>query len=432
MLRRILSLAVALVAVPVTSLLLAAPAPPRPPAAEWPQFRGPKRDGVSAETGLLKEWPTNGPALLWQSEFVGAGVASVAVVGDRVFTTGDDKKAGASFVYALDRKTGKQVWSAKLGGEIGGKMAEGTRGTPTVDGEYVYALGQFGDLVCLEIQSGKEVWRRHLKKDFNGVAGPWQYAESLLVDGDKVICTPGGQKATMAALDRKTGAVVWEASIGDAAGYSSPVVAEFGGVRQYVQLLAKGVAAVSAKDGKLLWRYGTQMDRFGGSAANVTTPVVLGKELFCAAGYNRGGGLIKLSRLDNQEIKADEVYFKKELSNKHGGVVVVGDYAYGDQEETGMPQCFEWKTGNVVWKRQQRTQGTGSAAITYADGRLYVRYANGFVALVDADPKGKYEEKGNFKVPNSDKNSWSHLVVAAGCLYVREKETVYCYDVKAK
>jgi hypothetical protein len=410
------------------------PAPPaKETAADWPQFRGPKRDAVSTETGLLKEWPKDGPELVWKSEFVGRGMASVAVVGDRVFTTGDDNKGKSSFVYALDRKTGKQLWAAKLG-KPGGNTAEGTRGTPTVDGELLYAIGQHGELVCLKAASGEEVWRKDLKKDFKGEVGGWQYCESPLVDGDHLICTPGGSQAAIVALNKKTGELVWSSDFAETAGYSSMVVTEAGGVRQYVQLLRHGIASVSAKDGKLLWRYQAEpkKGKFYENTANIPSPVVLGEYVYCAAGYGRGAGLVKLSK-DGDAVKAEEVYFKDNLTNKHGGVVVVGDYAYSDRDEGGGVQCVEWKTGKVVWKTDKDKEGSGSAAIIYADGHLYVHYANGYVALVAADPTMKtYAEKSCFKLANGDHNSWSHPVVVGGRLYVREKETVWCYDVKAK
>ena len=397
---------------------------PEKKTMDWPQFRGPKRDGLSTDKGLLKEWPKDGPALVWKSEPIGIGFSSVAVVGDRLFTMGDDKDS--SYVYALDRKTGKKLWSAKVG-KPGGNYA-GTRCTPTVDGDYVYALGQFGDLVCLDAADGKEKWRKTFGKDFNGKAGGWNYTESLLIDGDRLVCTPGGDKAAMVALNKANGDVIWMADLKETAGYSSIVVAEIGGVRQYVQLLSQDVVGVDAKDGKILWRYGK--NRIGGNTANIPNPIVLGDQIFISAGYGRGGGLVKIAN-DGSEFKAEEVYFDKQLNNRHGGVVIVGDYAYGDTDNSGKIWCAEWKTGKVKWKKDARTQGNGSAAIVYADGNLYIRYDNGYVALVPATPDG-YKETSVFKIPNSSNQSWSHPVVVGGKLYLREKDVVWCYDVTAK
>lgn len=403
--------------------------PKKAPTQDWPQFRGPNRDGISPSKGLLKEWPKDGPTVLWKSEPIGIGYSSLSLVGDRIYTMGDDKDS--SYVFALERSTGKKLWSTKVG-KSGGNYS-GTRCTPTVDGDRVYAIGQFGDLVCLKSDSGQEVWRKNFNKDFKGKSGGWNYTESPLIDGDKLVCTPGGEKAgAIVALNKNTGEMIWQSDFGETAGYSSMVITEAGGVRQYIQLLSQGVAGVSAKDGKVLWRYGKEDKHFAGNTANIPTPIVLGDNVYCAAGYGRGAGLLKLTS-EGGDVKVEEVYFKKELSNKHGGVIVVGDYAYCDREDGGGPECIEWKTGKVMWKKEGRVQGSGSASLTYADGLLYIHFANGYVALADADPKLKqYTEKSSFKIPNSDKESWSHPVVVDGKLYVRDKEVLWCYDVTAK
>jgi outer membrane protein assembly factor BamB len=391
----------------------------------WPQFRGPNRDDRSPDTGLLKDWPTDGPPLAWKKADLGVGYTSIALVDGTIYTMGD--KNGSAFIHALDSKDGAIRWSAKVG--RGGGGAPGSSSTPTVAGGVVIALGQHGDLVCVSADKGKELWRHNLADDFKGTRGTWDYCESVLIDGDKVICTPGGSQATILALDRKSGEVIWKCPIKDeSAGYSSGVISEGGGVRQYVQLLANSLVGVRASDGKLLWRYGQNGDRFGGNTANIPTPIALGNRVFAAAGYGRGAALVELSKDDNT-IKAREVYFNHQLNNKHGGVVIVGDSVFADRDDSGTPYCADLKTGKVKWQRQQRTEGRSSAAITYADGRLYVRYANGYVALVDAEADS-YKEHGSFKIPNSDDHSWNHPVVIGGKLYLREKEVLWCYDVK--
>ena len=397
-------------------------------AADWPRFRGPNGDGVSADTGLLKDWPKDGPPLVWKSDPVGIGYSSVALAGKRLFTMGDDK--GSSYVFALDRDTGKRLWATKVG-KAGGNYS-GTRCTPTIDGARVYGIGQFGDLVCLDAATGKEIWRKNFGKDFHGNAGGWNYTESPLVDGDKLVCTPGGQKTgAIVALNKLTGATIWESDLGETAGYASMVVTEAGGARQYVQLLANGLASVSANDGKLLWRYGNK-DRkmFAGNTANIPNPVILGDYVFAGAGYGRGAGLVTLHSA-GPSVREDDVYFKRDLQSRHGGYVVVGDYIYADTDNRGEPFCAKWLTGDIQWKRNGDFQGHGSAAIVYADGRLYMRYDNGYVALVEASPKA-YIEHGTFKIPNATNNSWSHPVVVGGKLYLREKDVVWCYDVRAK
>ena len=389
-------------------------------AADWPQFRGPKRDDVSQETGLLKSWPKDGPKLVWRVKGLGHGYSTVSVVGDRIYTLGNFDRV--SKILALSRDDGKIVWKADVG-RSGGNLGC----TPTVDGDRVYALGQEGDLVCVGTSDGQQIWHRDLLKEFNGSHGGWNYCESPLVDGDRLIVTPGGKDATMVALDKKTGETIWKCAIpvkSSQAGYSSIVIAEVGGVKQYVQLLNGGLVGVST-DGKPLWQY----EKLGPNTANIPTPVVLGDHVLSVAGYGKGGALLKLTA-SGSEVKADEVYFKHELTNKHGGVVVVGDYVYGDTDDSGHPYCIEVKTGKVKWKRDREGNGDGSAAVTYADGRLYFEYQNGTVALVEASPDA-YKETGSLKV-DTDGPAWAHPVVAGGRLYLREGDSLYCFEVREK
>jgi outer membrane protein assembly factor BamB len=400
-----------------------APAQPASKVADWPGFRGPKRDNISPDKGLLKAWPAAGPKLLWKGVGVGEGFSSVSVVGDKVYTMGD--KGKASYLFALSRSTGKLLWSARVG-EPGGNY-RGTRSTPTVDGDLVYGIGQFGDLVCVEAKGGRERWRKSFRRDFGGRSGAWNFTESPLIDGDRLICTPGGDDATMVALDKQTGKEVWKSPARQTAGYSSPVVSNGGGVKQYVQLTAGGTIGVRASDGKPLWHN----SRFDGNTANIPTPIVLGDQVFTCAGYGQGAALLSLNA-DRDGVRATEEYFERPLNNKHGGVVIVGDYAYADSDDSGRPYCAEWKTGKVVWKRgRSGGPGDGSASLTYADGHLYIRYSNGWMALTPATPKG-YSEKGSFKIPNGDSNSWAHPVVIGGRLYLREKDVVWCYDVRGR
>lgn len=401
--------------------------------ADWPQFRGPNRDDHSPDTGLLKSWPSEGPPLVWQATGLGIGFTSVSVANGKIFTMGDrdNKDIGstkkACFVIALDAENGRELWSRKIGGP--GGNYPGPRCTPTIDGDLVYALGQFGDLVCLDASSGKLRWQKNLAKDFKGEQGNWNYTESPLIDGDMLVCTPGGPEASMLALNKKDGRVIWKGIVpGDdkRAGYSSIVIAEVGGIRQYVQLMSGGVVGMNARDGHFLWKY----DKFSNNTANVPTPIVAGDLLFCSAGYRKGGALLKMSPTDSG-VEATEVYYKTGLGNRHGGVVQIGDYIYADRDHAGFLYCADMKTGEIAegWKQRGSTKGRGSVAITYADGRLYCRYNNGIVALVDPDPAG-YKEEGSFKIPNSDKESWPHPVVIGGRLYLREKDKLWCYDVK--
>jgi outer membrane protein assembly factor BamB len=391
-------------------------------ASDWPQFRGPNRDNVSKDSGLLQSWPKDGPPLAWKTQGLGGGYSSISVAGDRIYTLGN--KGEVSHVVALKRDSGRVLWSVQIG-KAGGNLGC----TPTVDGERVYALGQEGDLVCLEARDGKRVWRRNLLDEFGGSYGNWHYCESPLVDGDRVVVTPGGKEATMIALDKKTGETVWKCAIptkSTAAGYSSIVLAEVGGVKHYVQLFDGGVVGVGT-DGRLLWTY----EKLGQNTANIPTPIVLDDHVLAVAGYGKGGALLKL-KSDGKDVTAEEVYFTRALTNKHGGVVVVGDYVYGDTDDQGRPFCAEVKTGKVLWKRDRSEgKGNGSASVTYADGRLYFHYENGVVALVEASPK-EYKEVGWFQIQQRQGPAWAHPVVVDSRLYLREGDTLYCFDVREK
>ena len=391
-------------------------------ASDWPQFRGPHRDNLSKDTGLLQSWPKDGPPLAWKAQGLGSGYSSLSVAGDRIYTLGNMGKM--SHIVALQRDSGKVLWSVEIG-KAGGNLGC----TPTVDSGHVYALGQEGDLVCLEAKDGKRVWHRNLLAEFGGSYGGWHYCESPLVDGDKVIVTPGGKDATMVALDKTTGETVWKCAIptkSTVAGYASVVVAEVGGVKQYVQLFDGGVVGVGT-DGRFLWKY----EKLGQNTANIPTPIVLHDQVLAVAGYGKGGALLKLKN-DGTDVTAEEIYFKRELTNKHGGIVVVGDYVYGDTDDQGRPFCVAVRNGKVLWKRDRSEgKGKGSASVTYADGRLYFYYENGVVALVEASPKG-YREVGSFTLQPRQGPAQAHPVVVDGRLYLHEGDTLYCYDVREK
>jgi outer membrane protein assembly factor BamB len=389
-------------------------------AGDWPQWRGPHRDDISTETGLLKEWPAGGPPLVWKATGLGAGHGGIAVAGGKVFTTGDKGESGLA--VALNVTDGQVAWTAKIGKPGGGPP--GPRSTPTVDGNWVFVLGQHGDWVCLESATGKEVWRKHLVKDFGGKHGGWLYAESPLVDGNQVVCTPGGSRGAVVALNKKTGEVVWQSKeFTDAAEYSSIIIATLGGTRQYVQFTGQSVAGMAPDTGKLLWRAPRQ-----GQTATVPTPIVHDDHVYVASGYGVGCNLFKITKTGD-EFKAEEVYANKVMVNHHGGVVRIGEYLYGHSDGKGWV-CQEFKTGNQVWS----DKSVGKGSLTCADGHLYLRGEGGKgpIALVEATPDG-YKQKGRFDQPDRSKeNSWPHPVIAGGKLYIRDQDVLLCYDVKAK
>ena len=391
--------------------------------ADWPQWRGSDRSGVSTETGLLKSWPAGGPKLFWEGGAVGDGFSSLAISQGRIFTMGD--KNGQSHLFCLNQKGGAILWSLKVG-KSGGNYS-GTRCTPTVDGDLVFALGQFGDLVCVDVASGRERWRKNLASDFGGKSGGWNYSESVLVDGNNLICSPGGKQATALALNKRTGSTVWKTALpgGGESHYSSWVVSNGAGIKQYVRLFAGGTFGVAAANGKFLWRY----DKLGSNTANIPTPIPFGDYVFTAAGYGKGGALLKLSRKSGG-IVVEEVYFSRELKNKHGGIVKVGNYVYGDFDDRGSPWCADVMTGQVKWRRDGGGQGSGSACVTYADGLLYFRYQDGIMGLVDPSPQSEFRQISSFKIPDGMKKSWAHPVISGGLLYLRGMNKILCYDVR--
>ena len=396
-------------------------------AADWPHWRGPDRNDVSKETGLLKSWPKAGPKLLWTFDNAGIGFSGPAIVGERLYTLGG--RGDDEVLFALDIKTGKEVWSIKVGPLFTNAWGDGPRSTPTVDGDAVYALASRGDLVCVEAATGKKRWQLNLEKDLEGGVPYWGYAESPLVDGDRLICTPGGDKGTFAALDKKTGKVAWRSKdYKDGACYSSIVVAEVGGVRGYVNMTASGVAGVSARDGKLFWSAEVAFN----STAICPSPIFRDNHVYVTSGYSAGCGLIKLSAAKN-EISAEKVYANKVMTNHHGGVVLVGDHLYGYCDSKGWV-CQEFLSGKQVWA--DKTLGKGS--LTCADGRLYCYSEDdGTCVLVAAAPAG-WTESGRFTIPRQtkiDRKSgaiWTHPVVANGRLYLRDNDLLFCFDVSGK
>jgi len=413
----------------VTALLVPLTLLAAKPVTEWPSWRGPNRDAISKETGLLSSWPENGPPLAWQIEGLGKGYSSVSIAGGKIFTMGQRRKG--SYLIALDLNTRKELWATPVG-----------RGrpncTPTVDGERVYALGRNGSFLCASTNDGSVLWRKDFREDFGGrMMSGWGYSESPLIDGDNLIVTPGAEDAMIAALDKTTGKVIWKAAMPgdvgargkDGAGYSSVVISNGGGVKQYIQLVGRGIVSVDAKNGKVLWTY----NRIANGTANIPTPIVKGDYVFCSTGYGTGAALLKIVK-QGTGIDVEEQYFlnSRTLQNHHGGMVLVGDYVYcGHGHNNGLPICVELKTGEVMWGGRIRGPGTRSAAVVYADGHLYFRYENGVMALIEATPK-EYRLKGSFKLATVNGRSWPHPVIYDGKLYLRDQDALMCYDISKK
>lgn len=418
---------------------------------DWPQFRGPQRDGVSAETGLLKDWPKGGPKLAWSFKNAGLGFSSMAIADGKLYTLGS--RGDDEVVLAFDAAKGAELWTMKLGPIVNGSenavWGDGPRSTPTIDGKHLYALGSQGELVCLEISGGqpKEVWRKNLVKDFGGeMMSGWGFSESPLVDGKLLVVTPGGTAGTLAALDKLTGAVVWRSKeLTHLAPYTSIMATDIHGVRQYVQTSCKEVkkggfvSGISAADGKLLW----SEPIFKGSAYLIASnPLIKGNLVYHSTGDDSHECHLFEIGKDN---KVKEKYSKasqKNMKNNHGGVVLVGDYVYGYSDGRGWT-CQEFAKGTLKWEEPGDPVCNGSGATISAGGMLYLVSDLGEVGLADADPKA-FNLVSSFKMPQlskfpaskrtTSKNSkvWSHPAVANGYLYVRDAEFIYCYDIRDK
>jgi outer membrane protein assembly factor BamB len=401
-------------------------------AADWPQWQGPNRDGKSADTGLLKEWPKEGPALAWKITGLGGGYSGPSIAAGRIF--GMSNRGEDEVAWALSETDGKELWATPLGPAFKQSWPQGKEGpgcTPTVDGERLYVVGLAGDLSCLQVKDGKIMWQRSLQKDFGGSLPTWSYRESPLVDGDKVICTPGGPEATLVALDKLTGKTIWQSRVPDGpkAAYTSAIALDFDGQRQYVQLTQKTLVGVAASDGKFLWRYDRPANTHG---IICSTPLCHEGLVFAASAYGAGGGLVKLSKDAGGGVKAEEVWFSKKMQNHHGGMIVLDGCLYGANggNEGGSLVCLDFQTGNVLW--DGRDSGVAKGSLALADGRLYYRTENGTMLLIEPNAK-QYIERGRFEQPDRSKQpAWTHPVIANGKLYLRDQDVLLCYDVKAR
>jgi outer membrane protein assembly factor BamB len=406
---------------------------------QWPQWRGPERNGWSPDRNLLKDWEANPPKLAWMAEGLGEGYAGVSVADGRIYSTGNLSDGQA--VIAINAADGNVLWTQSLTSVVPRHGYQGSRCTPTVDGDRLYVVASSGAIVCLKAADGEIIWTKDFQKEWSGkMMSGWGYSESPLVDGDWVLCTPGGRDAMIVALNKLTGDEIWRSevprpgadagkngkSLKDGAGYSSIVISEAAGVKQYVQLIGQGVIGVRASDGKFLWSY----SGVANGTANIPTPVVSGDFIFCSTGYNTGSALLKLSS-NGDGVQAEEVYFLNQgtLQNKHGGMVLVNGHIYcGHGNGSGIPICIEMATGKVAWGGDKRGPGSGEAAVIYADGNIIYRFQDGIVALIEATPLG-YNVKGSFKPVYQEGKSWAHPVVVGGRLYLREQNKLMCYDI---
>lgn len=433
-------------------------------ADDWPQWQGPDRNAISKERGLLKEWPKDGPPLAWKITGLGGGYSGPAIAGGLI--SGMSNRGDDEVIWALSEKDGKEFWVTRLGPALKQQAPQGREGpacTPTVEGERLYVEGMGGDVACLQVRDGKILWQRSLTRDFGGRVPMWSYRESPLVDGDKVVFTPGAEDAMLVALEKLTGNTSWKSRVPSGSGgnpggpggspsgpgggggsgrrgglgasgaaYSSVIAIDFEGQRQYVQLTARGLIGVAASDGKFLWRYDKPANGMG---INCSTPVHHDGMVFAASAYGAGGGLVKLSKDANGGVKAEEVYATRKMQNHHGGMILLDGCLFGANggNEGGFLMCLDFKTGNVLWdERDDAERRAPKGSVALADGRLYYRTEKGTMLLIEPNAK-EYVERGRFEQPDRSKSpAWTHPVIANGKLYVRDQEVLFCYDVRPK
>ena len=405
-------------------------------AEDWPQWRGPDRSNRSVETGLFDAWGDAGPELEWIAKGVGEGYASVSVANGRAFTTGNFENTQSA--VAVDVATGKVIWRTPITDSVPKHGYDGSRTTPTVDEDRLYMVSSDGRIVCLQASDGEQVWSRDFDHWGGKMMSGWGFSESPLVDGDKVICTPGGREAVMVCLDKRTGEAIWESkwpadreqtdNLKNGAGYASAVISEGGGVRQYIQMVGQGLIGVRASDGQVLWVY----DRVANRVANIPTAIVDGDLVFASTGYNTGSALLRLSAAGAEgRVDAEEVYWldSRDLQNKHGGITLVDGYVYcGHGNGSGLPICVEMASGRIAWG-PERAEGRGETSMIAADGHLLMRRQDGTVLLVRANPD-EFDLVGTMQPAVQEKKSWAHPVIANGRLYLREQNQLMCYRLK--
>jgi outer membrane protein assembly factor BamB len=384
---------------------------------DWPQWRGPRRDGVSAERGLLKAWPESGPPLAWKATGAGQGYSSFAVAGGRLYTLG--ARENREHVVAFDIASGKRVWDAPHGQRFSNDRGDGPRGTPTVDGTRVYAFGASGDLTALEAASGKVAWTVNVIRDFGGQNITWGLSESPLIVGDRIIVSPGGPGSSVVALNKADGKLIWKTEA-DRAGYSSAVLHELGGISEAIVFTGQRALGVNIANGRVLWSY----DRVANRVANIATPIVRGDHVFLSSDYGTGAALLRLTAAGGG-ITAQEVYFTREMRNHHASSVLVGDHLYGFS--SAILTAMRFDNGEVAW----RDRSVGKGSLVHADDRLYLFSERGVAALAEASPEA-YKEHGRFSLETGSLPTWSHPVVSNGKLFLRDQDTIYAYDVRAK
>jgi len=390
--------------------------------ADVAQFRGPHRDGKYPDTGLLKAWPADGPRVIWTAEGLGDGYASPVVVGDTIYVPGM-LADGKGYLFALDLN-GKERWRLAYGVETKDGQAPGSRSTPTIDGNRAYIMSGLGVLYCIDLDARKKRWHVDMLRRFGAENIQWSIAESVLVDGNRVFCTPGSPSASVAALDKMTGDTLWTAAgVGKQTSYCSPDIIRHGRRRLLLTETAKHVIGVDADTGELLWKHPHETDY----DIHAVTPVYANGLVYYTGGYGSGGGALALSA-DGSAVRP--AWNDNNLDVQHHGVILLDGYIYGTGHQSGRGmRCLELATGRVAWRSNEIRQGV----VIYADGMIYVYEGpgSGIMSLVTATPQG-FQRTGEFKVDFGDGNHWAHPVIAGKRLYVRHGKVMAAYDIAAQ
>jgi outer membrane protein assembly factor BamB len=383
-------------------------------AADWPQWRGVQRDGRTAETGLLRQWPAKGPEQVWRVDGLGEGYSSFSIANGKLFT--QSQKNGKQWVMALDPATGKTLWEVAAGEPFPQDRGPGPRGTPTVDGDTLYSLSADGTLVSLVAATGKKNWELNILSSFNGSQTHWGLSESPLVDGQRLIVTPGGKGRAIVALDKKTGKTLWGAG-DDQAAYSSAIAFDFGGQRHIVAFTSKGAIGLNAANGWVMWNYAKVSNR----TANIATPIYRDGHVFLSSDYGTGCALLKLTA-EGERVNATEVYFNKDMRNHYGSSVLLDKHLYGFS--SGILTAMDFMTGEVAW----RDRSVGKGQVILAEGLLYLQGETGTVALAEATPTA-YKEISRFEFGRGEYPLWTLPVIAGGRLYLRDQGKLVCYKI---
>jgi outer membrane protein assembly factor BamB len=395
-------------------------------AHDWPQWRGPRRDGISLETGLHLDWEQGPPPLLWKKPIRG-GYSSPAVARGRVYVT--DRDGGQERVFCFDAESGEELWVYSYANDYGNlEFGAGPRATPTVHDGRVYTLGATGTLLCLEADPAdrqpRVLWRHDLMAEFATEAPRWGVASSPLIEDDLVIVQPGGETASVAAFHRLTGQLVWKA-LNDVGGYSSPVAVTAAGVRQIVCVTGEGIAGLHPRDGRTLWYY-PWVTTFEG---NIATPIVAGNYVFVSSSYNKGCLLLEISG-QGSALTAEPVYVKanKLMRNHHSTCVLHQGHLYGydvnTNNNTAALKCVDLRKAEEKWADRSLTKGT----LLYADGCLIILTEDGRLAVVEATPE-RFRKRGEFQIFDSTQ-TWALPALAHGRLYARDGRWLVCYDLR--